>query len=323
MPRRVAADVETRAGRVRFDAVGEGPPLVLLSTAAHNRRDWDPVRDILAKQFRTIAFDWPGHGESPPPKPGWPPSAPGFADVVEDVVEALDLEPTVFMGNSIGGFASARLALRQPDAVRALVLIDSGGFLKRTPAVRAATALLGCEGFLRRIYPLFVRAYLLARNEYDRGIVTRNVRSMSGPPLSTVVAALWRSFSTPEHDLRDQVRNLSVPTLVVWGRYDLLIPVRNGRWLAEATGGDLAVLDTGHVPFSSRPDEFLAVVRPFLERVRTSYLGGGAVDGQPRGALPTLALPRSTTCRPVRTRGARMCPRHTGHSAPPWRRPRF
>src|SRR5512143_1089533 len=118
---RVTADVETRAGPVRFDAIGQGPPLVLLSTAAHNRGDWDPVRDHLSRRFRTIAFDWPGHGESPPPVAGWTPSAPGFADVVEDVVDALDLEPAVFMGNSIGGFASARLALRHPDAVRGLV----------------------------------------------------------------------------------------------------------------------------------------------------------------------------------------------------------
>jgi pimeloyl-ACP methyl ester carboxylesterase len=70
------ANRATRAGRLAFDELGAGPGLLLLP-AAHERHDWDGVRPALADRFRTIALDWPGHGDSPmPPPPVGPAAAP-------------------------------------------------------------------------------------------------------------------------------------------------------------------------------------------------------------------------------------------------------
>jgi pimeloyl-ACP methyl ester carboxylesterase len=82
------------------------------------------------------------------------------------------------------------------------------------------------------------------------------------------LTGLWRSFTTPEHDLRSRAAELTSPTLIVWGKKDIVIPLRAGRATHDAIAGSrLEILDTGHVVFSSDPAGFLAIVEPFLESV--------------------------------------------------------
>lgn len=262
-----AATIATAAGPLSYDVQGEGPPLVLLASAAHDRHDWDGVRPALAEHFRTVAIDWPAHGDSPAPPPGWSPSAPAFADLVEEVVEELDLGPAAFVGNSVGGFAAARLAIRRPAAVRALVLVDTGGFSGRSPATRAFCAAMGHPGFLRRVYPSFATRYMRCQNDDDRRILAAARTTATTPERLAVVAGLWASFAAPEHDLRTDAVAITAPTLVVWGTRDPVIPLRVGRAVAATIpGAELLPLEAGHVPYASRPDEFLAATIPFLQR---------------------------------------------------------
>lgn len=76
-----------------------------------------------------IALDWPGHGDSPSPTPDYRPTAASFADVLADVVAGLDLPSAAFIGNSVGGFAAARLAITDQQRVSQLVLVNAGGFM--------------------------------------------------------------------------------------------------------------------------------------------------------------------------------------------------
>ena len=105
------ATVLTRAGRVAYHESGSGPTILLLHATLHDRHDFDPVVETLARNYRTIAVDWPGHGESDAVDSPLEASAPLFADVLEDVVEGLGLSGAVLIGNSVGGFAAARLAV--------------------------------------------------------------------------------------------------------------------------------------------------------------------------------------------------------------------
>ena len=111
------ATVQTRAGRVAYHESGSGPTVLLLHASLHDRRDFDPIVDTLARNYRTIAVDWPGHGESDPLDFPMEASSPLFADVLEDVVEGLGLSGAVLIGNSVGGFAAARLAINRPECV--------------------------------------------------------------------------------------------------------------------------------------------------------------------------------------------------------------
>ncbi len=260
--------VSTRAGEVAVDetaAVGDGPTVVLLPSGGHSRHDWDGVRAGIAAEFRTVALDWPGHGDSPLPAPGWASTSDRFADVVEDVVDAVTDGPVVLMGNSVGGFAAARFALRRPGGTRGLVLVDSGGFIPLTPKVRIFDAVMGRPWPLRRIYPRFARWYMRADTPAASEAERSAVAIATDPRVAPLLSALWASFSAAGSDLRAQAGRIAAPTLVIWGRRDPVIPVRLGRELAAVVpDARMLELDTGHVPFASRPAEFLAGVLPFL-----------------------------------------------------------
>src|ERR1051326_2750662 len=105
--------VQTTAGPIAYEARGHGSPVVLLASGAHDHHDFDELCARLPDRFRTIAPDWPAHGEAPPgPAPA---SAMQFADVAEEFVAAVAPDGAIVVGNSVGGFAAARLAIRRPD----------------------------------------------------------------------------------------------------------------------------------------------------------------------------------------------------------------
>jgi pimeloyl-ACP methyl ester carboxylesterase len=260
--------LQTRAGRVAYRESGSGPTVLLLHATLHDRHDFDPIIDTLAKRYRTIAVDWPGHGDSDPVDATIEPSAPLFADVLEDVVDGLGLSRTVLIGNSVGGFAAARLAINRPESVAGLVLVNAGGFVPWNPLSRGGCRVLGTPAVFRRAAPLFVRGYMKAKTDSDRQIIERATAVAKTPEGIRIATGLWRSFAAPEHDLRSRAAELTVPTLIVWGRKDIAIPVSAGRATRDAIRGSrLEILDTGHVVFSSDPDGFLAVADPFLQSV--------------------------------------------------------
>lgn len=262
--------VHTRAGELAYDELGTGAPLLLVHSAAHDRHDWDSIRPELARRYRTVAVDLPAHGESPAPLPGWVPSAAGMADVVEDVVDALHLGPATVLGSSVGGFSAARLAIRRPEAVRALVLVDHGGFGDYPLGVRLLCRAMGVPALLRLVYPGFARAYMRASSEYDRQVLRTAQQLRRRPEQAAVVAGLWRSFPGPEHNLEARAPEITAPTLIVWGSRDPVIPIWAGHRAAGLIPGARFVsMGTGHLPFTSDPTGFLAHVLPFLATVPT------------------------------------------------------
>lgn len=260
--------VQTRAGRVAYHESRSGAAVLLLHATLHDRHDFDPIVDTLARRYRTIAVDWPGHGDSGPVTPPLEAAAPLFADVLEDVIDGLALSRVVLIGNSVGGFAAARLAINRPDLVAGLILVNSGGFVPWNPLTRASCRVLGTPALFRRAAPLLVRGYMQAKIDSDREISERTIAKAKTPDGLRTATAVWRSFATPGHDLRSRADELTAPTLIVWGKKDIAIPLTAGRATHDAIPGSrLEILDTGHVVFSSDPQGFLAVAEPFLESV--------------------------------------------------------
>ncbi len=256
--------LDTSTGPVAYDEQGAGDPIVLLCSGAHDRHDFDELRALLPERFRTIAIDWPGHGESPPGR--GPTSAMRLADVAEQAVEQLAPAGAVVLGNSVGGFSAARMAIRRPELVRGLVIVDGGGFAGRPPHVRLFCALMRRPWFLRAIYPAFATLYMRPRTTADRRARDVGVATTRHDPGLRAVSELWGSFASREHDLRRQATSITAPTLVVWGRRDPVIPLKIGRRIATTIpAARLVVLDTGHVPHTSDPEGFAAQLLPFLD----------------------------------------------------------
>nr|WP_232542232.1 alpha/beta hydrolase [Nocardia bovistercoris] len=253
------------AGELAYDDIGSGDPVVLLHATLHDRRDFTPIIPALAENHRVIALDWPGHGES---SSSGPLSATRMADVLDEFVTGTDLRDAVFVGNSIGGYAAARLAIERPNRVAALVLVNTGGFIPRTPAVRAFCAALATPWIARRVAPSFIRGYMKPNGPADEAIIERAVAAARTPEGIEVFTSLWRSFTDTAFDLGDRAASITAPTLIVWGTKDIAIPARIGRRThTKVSGSELRELPTGHAAFSSAPAEFLDIVQPFIRTV--------------------------------------------------------
>lgn len=256
--------IQTRVGEVSYSDIGEGSVVVLLHATLHDRHDFDPIVDALSREHRVIALDWPGHGDSPAPTSPYLPTAASFADILVDVVHGLDLPPAAFIGNSLGGFAAAQLAITDPQRVSRLVLVNTGGFLA-SPATNLFCQVMGTPAVMKRVLPRFIRSYMKSASDNDRAIQQRALARAGTAEGVLLAAALWRSFAAPDYDLRPRADRMSAPVLIVWGSKDTAIPLRFGRAAAAAIPqSHMEVLPTGHVPFSSDPTGFLAITAPFL-----------------------------------------------------------
>lgn len=262
--------IQTRGGRVFYSERGEGLPVVLLHANLHDHRDFDQVATPLSRRYRTIALDWPGHGRSEL-APGRHLDAFLLAEVLEEVTQALDLPPAVYIGNSVGGFAAARLAINAPGRVAGLVLVNTGGFTSQNVVTRGFCRMMGTPAVTRRLLPLTVPSYMKARTDSDRAIAERVRTQAKTREGAAIAAGLWKSFAADEYDLRDSADRIKAPTLLVWGAKDTILPLKAGRQTAQAIpGARLESLETGHVVFSSDPDGFLELVEPFIEGVAHS-----------------------------------------------------
>ncbi len=259
--------VETRTGRVAIEARGSGPPLLLLHANPGDHHDYDAVVPALAVRYRTLAVDWPGFGASPPPASPRSASAMWMAAVLEDLVHRLQLEPVILVGSSVGGYAAARLAIEHPERVRALVLVDSGGFTPYNVLKRLFCWFKGSEFVSRRMAGRFAKFYLRRRNPLVEQIIARTYAGQSNLARVAIDAAIWRSFLHPDHDLRQRAAKIMAPTMLIWGREDPVLPVGTDAQAAQRCipGARLVVLDTGHEPFAEDPETFLAAVEPFLK----------------------------------------------------------
>jgi len=256
--------ISTRAGDVAYSINGTGRPIILLHATLHSNHDFDAITPQLSLHYQTIAIDWPWHGESSHPAKQQP-TGILFADVLEDIVVALNLPPAIVIGNSVGGFAAARLAITHPDKVAGLVLVNSGGFVPWNWSLRFFTRLLGIPLVDRWVLPSLVWRYMLPQNTEDKKIATEVSAAAKTVEGSKVSASVWKGFLDPGYDLRSKASEVKVPTLIIWGKNDPIIPLKIGQATHKALEGSrFEVLDTGHVVFASKPDEFLKLVEPFI-----------------------------------------------------------
>lgn len=260
-------ELQTYRGTVHYDEQGKGEPLLLLHANPGDPRDFDAIVPTLAGRYRVIRLAWPGYGESPAPLPPSAASAMQYAELVEQFVLKLDLKGLRIIGNSLGAYAAACLALRRPERVTALVLVAPAGFTVHTYWTRLFCRLKGHEGITRWCNGLLAWLYLRVRTVFTLAMRERARTVQVRPEAVAVNAALWRSFLLPEYDLREAAKFIEARTLVIGGRRDPLIPVADAvRAAALIPASNLIVLPSGHAPFAEVPDLFLAVTEPFLAR---------------------------------------------------------
>lgn len=257
--------VQLSTGSVHYIEQGRGAPLVLLHANPGDSRDFEAVIPDLARNYRVLAPDWPGYGFSQMPREPGAVTVMHIYQALREFIAALALPPAIFIGNSLGGNAAARLAIEAPHLVRGLVLAAPGGF---TPHSFMTRAFCRFQGSRLSLSPYrFASLYLRKRTPAAMQMLDRAAGLQSTPERIALNRALWRSFARPETDLREASGSIRAPILLLFGRSDPAIPASRDGKIASACmpSARFVALPCGHASFAEVPDMFLSEVNRFLQ----------------------------------------------------------
>ncbi|MBU6166231.1 MAG: alpha/beta hydrolase [Alphaproteobacteria bacterium] len=259
---------------VRDEGPRAGRPLVLVHGSNASLHTWEPwVQRLTAKGYRVITLDLPAHGLSGPTPQGQYTGA-AYVGIVEQLVDRLGLSRFALGGNSMGGGVAWRYAVRHPDRLSALILVDASG----QPQPKGSSPPLGF-----RLARVPVARDILA-TVTPRSLIEKSFRqSVSNQAIATpaMVDRYWELLLYPgnrratvqrfgqysgDDGAAARLAGLKVPTLILWGREDKLIPVSVAAWFnRQIPGSRIAILDgIGHIPMEEAPDRSLAPVLDLL-----------------------------------------------------------
>lgn len=270
--------------RFAYRSAGSGPVVVLIHGITSTSATWDHVGPRLAERFTVVAPDLLGHGDSAKPSADY--SLGAYAGGVRDLLVALGHDRATFVGHSLGGGIAMQLAYQFPERLERMVLVDSGGLGRELSLVLRAATLPGSE----IVIPLLASSRVL-----DAGRAIGGLLSRIGLPVGTDVTEVARGHASLAdrearaafvHTLRTIVDPGGqrvgaadrlylaghLPTLIVWGARDSIIPVKHGYAAHELMPSSrLEVLaESGHFPQLDEPERFTDTLIDFIDTTEPS-----------------------------------------------------
>jgi pimeloyl-ACP methyl ester carboxylesterase len=247
--------------KIVYYEAGKGSVVILIHGLGADSHHWAANINELSQSFRVIALDQIGYGQSDKPLMRY--TVENFTDYLHGFLEELKIPTASLVGNSLGGWVALDFTLRHPKMVEKLVLVDAAG-LAPTAALKLP------KGGWEKLTPVNTHWFFdlmeankewattdLGPNAYERHVQNGD---------SYTVASSVAEMATG-HDFEDKkLEKVQVPTLIIWGRDDLLIPLAMGeRFHKSIIGSQMMVIEgTGHIPMVGKPAEFNAVVSKFL-----------------------------------------------------------
>jgi pimeloyl-ACP methyl ester carboxylesterase len=289
--------------------------VLLVHGMAGTSATWTHVLPALAQRFTVVAPDLLGHGESGKPRRGEY-SLGAHANVLRDLLNALGHERATFVGQSLGGGVAMQMSYQFPERCERLVLVSSGGLGREVNVILRALTFPGAE----YVFPLICTPRLR-----DAGNTVASWLRGAGLRAAPAVEEMWRSYaSLAEADTRraffrtlhavidlggqavsatDRLYLAShVPTLIVWGADDTIIPVSHGVAANEAMPGSrLVIFDgVGHYPHCEDPERFVQVLIDFIESTAPAQLSEVRRRElfQPLAQSPTALTPTAEMASP-------------------------
>jgi 3-oxoadipate enol-lactonase len=255
---------------VAWREAGTGPLVVFLHGLGMTRTGFDLQLAALAPDYRCVAWDMPGYGASPMPAGGL--SFPALADTVADLIQALGETRAHVAGLSMGGQIALHTALRHPDRVRSLTLLDSSPAFGLDGTDPEAWKRLRLDGLDAGHTPASMAEPVLRSimaPDVDAGAVAAAVASMARIPADGLRAAI--EF-LPTHDVRDRLGEIRAPTLVIVGEYDTETPLSYAEALANGIPGAVLRIarGAGHIANVEAPGAVNAALRAHLDAVEAA-----------------------------------------------------
>jgi pimeloyl-ACP methyl ester carboxylesterase len=265
-----------------IDTGGEGPALLFVHGLGGVWQNWLLNIPAFMGSHRCVALDLPGFGQSE--LPAREVSIQEYARVVDTVCRQLGVEDPVVVGNSMGGFVTAELALTYPTRVAKLVLVSAAGlsteYLRREPLLALARLWAGVTTRSgartdpvvrrRRLRRLFLQTVV---RYPERLSVPLTYELVQGAGAEAFIPALRALL---EYSFRDRLPKIDVPVLIVWGRNDMLVPVEDAEQFERLIGANARKVifeDTGHVAMLERPSRFNGLLASFIAGEREPERG--------------------------------------------------
>jgi pimeloyl-ACP methyl ester carboxylesterase len=270
--------IELHGHRCSYRTGGRGPVLVLLHGITNSSASWEPVIGLLAQHFTIVAPDLLGHGDSAKPRGDY--SLGANASLLRDLLLALGHDRATIVGHSLGGGIAMQFGYQFPERVERLVLVASGGLGRQVTPFLRAVALPGAE----LVLPLLASQPLV-----DAGTTVGGWIDKVGLRLGADIAAMATGFASLQDiearrafvhtarsviDIGGQRVNATdklylaqaVPTLIVWGDRDPIIPARHGMRAHELMPGSRLELfeGAGHFPHHDDPVRFGTALAEFV-----------------------------------------------------------
>lgn len=271
---------------IAYRAAGSGPVVLLIHGMASSSATWDGVIPSLAEHASVVAPDMPGHGESA--GGGGDQSLGALASSLRDVLLTLGHDRATIVGHSLGGGVAMQFAYQFPQSCDRLVLVSAGGLGRDVALFLRALAFPGLEllippAFAPRIHHAGTSVVRLlgkigirpgpAFEEIwrDYGMLTRKeTRQAFFATLRSVVDPAGQRVSATDR----LYLAAAMPTLIVWGEKDSIIPVRHGREAHETMPGSrLEIFErSGHFPQHDQPERFAQVLVDFIGSTEAAEL---------------------------------------------------
>ncbi|MBN1882256.1 MAG: alpha/beta fold hydrolase [Deltaproteobacteria bacterium] len=256
---------------------GVGTPIIFLHGFSVNLASFAPIYPALVDKRRVIGLDYPGYYLSEK-KAGVPYDIPFMAGAVAEMIEKLGLDRAVLLGSSMGGAVAQEAALIAPDAVSALVLAAPAGFSGRSRLLASLLSLQRAllskqkliDAMTRRLYDR-VSTFVYDKESVFLKDVHRQydaMREREDYPV-WIETLLFMAREVLSVDFRRKAGSISVPTLIVWGDKDEVLPPEGADVARKSYGPNMTLEilpDVGHIPFAERPDEFTDLVDGFLSK---------------------------------------------------------
>jgi pimeloyl-ACP methyl ester carboxylesterase len=276
---------------VAYRRAGKGETVVLIHGLAGNSRTWKDVMPTLARTHDVIAPDLLGHGESAKPMGDY--SLGAHASGLRDLLLTLGVSSATIVGHSFGGGVAMQLAYQYPEMCDRLVLIGSGGLGREVSWLLRLVTLPFAEQTMPLIFPRFFAAggtrvsrFLRRRGLHAPrlGELWRSYTSLAGAENRKAFVRTIRTVIEPGGQTVNALDRLylaaHVPTLIVWGDNDQIIPVAHA-YAAQAAipNARLEILPgVGHFAHTEAPQRFLAVLTDFLDTTKAAARRGPSLQ---------------------------------------------
>jgi pimeloyl-ACP methyl ester carboxylesterase len=272
---------------VNYAELGDGPALVFVHGLGASWQSWLENMPDFAVDHRVIAMDLPGFGFSEMPEDDI--SIEYYARWLCRLFDALEIDSAAVVGNSMGGFVGAELAIREPERVQRLVLVSAAIFWqtyrRAQPLVQLArlTDAIVARALTRTTDDIATRPRLRAWALASAGF--RYPHHISKELAHEMVRSARRTDgflpaleALADFPLEEELPKIGCPTLIVWGAQDTLVPVRDAKKMEDLipTARRVIFERTGHVAMLERPERFNRVLREFLDEQPEQREGAAA-----------------------------------------------